>query len=78
MDGLSEEERKKVLVHYQEINGGYATFLVGAKMDYLEDLITLVRKHNPVNSDQERLDEDKVDKEIDDAIDILGKDESRQ
>jgi len=41
--GLSKEEQDKVLVHYQEINGGYATFLVGAKMEYLENMVKLIR-----------------------------------
>ena len=67
-----------MLVHYQEINGGYATFLVGAKMDYLEDLIKLIRKYNPVSDEVEKYDEEKVDKEIKSAIDVLDADKDEE
>ena len=66
-----ENEKNKVLVHYQEIKGGHGAFLFGANMDYLRDLIKLVRTYNPVSAEAEMWDIDRIDNEIDTAINRL-------
>ena len=36
------------LVHYEEIQGGHATFIVGKDMTYFERAMGLIKKYNPV------------------------------
>lgn len=36
------------LVHYQEVNAGHSTFMVAKDMSYFDDVMTLVKKYNPV------------------------------
>lgn len=39
---------KGSLIHYEEIKGGHATFLVGKDMSYFNTVMTLIKKYNPV------------------------------
>ena len=34
---------KDILVHYEEVNGGQASFIVGSSMKYLENVVKLIR-----------------------------------
>lgn len=47
---IEGDHGKEMVVHYQEIKGGHATFLIGGDMGYLWDMLELVKKYNPVES----------------------------
>ena len=47
-------------------------------MDYLENMIKVIREYNPVSAEIEKLDEEKVDKEIENAINILDADKDEE
>lgn len=40
------------LVHYQEFAAGHASFLIGKDMSYFDEVMTLIRKYNPLPEDQ--------------------------
>ena len=44
---LNEKISKRV-VHYDEVEAGQASFMVGLDMSYLEDLVDILGKYNPV------------------------------
>jgi len=35
------------LVHYQELEAGHTTFMVGKDMSYLNKVVELIEKYNP-------------------------------
>jgi hypothetical protein len=47
-----------ILAHYKEYDGGHATFLVGMDMRYLEDLVEVLGKYNPIPDEIESIEED--------------------
>jgi hypothetical protein len=54
---LNNGKGKDILVHYQEVNGGHASFMVGSSMKYFEDVVKQIRKYNPVSAKVEARDE---------------------
>jgi len=36
-----------VLKHYEIVNGGHATFMVGKDMSYFKQVLNLVKQYNP-------------------------------
>ena len=51
-------------MHYEEVEAGQATFMVGLNMGYLESLLKVIDKFNPVPL--ENFEEE--EKEIEDAV----------
>ena len=52
-DILRESSSNKdsgTVVHYEEIRGGYSTFLVGMDMSYLRNLLKLMKQYNPLSN----------------------------
>mmetsp|Transcript_11310 Transcript_11310/g.19043 ORF Transcript_11310/g.19043 Transcript_11310/m.19043 type:complete len:124 (+) Transcript_11310:1113-1484(+) len=45
---MAGEKGSELLVHYEEIEAGVATFMVGEKMTYLETLVPLLNQYNPI------------------------------
>ena len=44
----SSNKESGTVVHYEEIRGGYSTFLVGMDMSYLRNLLKLMKQYNPI------------------------------
>jgi len=43
---LDEGYGSDALVHYEEIQGGHGTFLIGKNMTYFSQVVRLVREYN--------------------------------
>ena len=42
------ESAGSALVHYQEIDAGHVSFMVGKDMTYFEDVLNLLKIYNPI------------------------------
>lgn len=47
-----------VLVHYEEFEAGHYSFMVGENMKYLESLVHLISKYNPIPEEVEAIEQD--------------------
>ena len=47
-----------VLVHYEEMEAGHSTFMVGLNMKYLESLVRVISRYNPIPDDIEEIEKD--------------------
>ena len=45
----SEQFSEGVLKHYEQIDGGHMTFLVGKDVSYFDRVMNLVKEYNPIN-----------------------------
>ena len=41
-------QKGNALVHYEEMDAGHLTFIVGKDMSYVDRMITLMNKYNPI------------------------------
>jgi hypothetical protein len=38
-----------IIVHYDEIEAGHSSFMVGIDMEYLDSLVKLLKEYNPIS-----------------------------
>lgn len=58
-----------VLVHYEEMEAGHSTFLVGLNMKYLESLIKVISRYNPIPEEIEEIEKDFNQFDLDPVLD---------
>lgn len=58
-----------VLVHYEELEAGHSTFLVGLDMKYLESMIEVISRYNPIPDDIEEIEQDFNQFDLDPILD---------
>jgi hypothetical protein len=57
------------LVHYEELEAGHSTFLVGLDMRYLESMIKVIGRYNPIPDDIEEIEKDFNQFDLDPILD---------